>query len=99
MSSARLRSRVGEIGIVGVVRLDAYRHVFSNLGRDGTAKGNIEPWGGEVVHGALYRLTDTQLGTLDRLEGGYYVAHYERGVAEHGIPRDYWLRLVQTITR
>ncbi len=48
-----------------------------SLERDGTGYANVEPAGADdVVEGALYTLTKTDLLRLDRVEG--YPAHYTR---------------------
>jgi hypothetical protein len=71
MSSARLSRRVGAFDILGCARLPEYRHLFNKHGSDDTAKGNIQPDGGQQVHGALYQLSAEQTAILDRYEGGY----------------------------
>lgn len=71
ISSARLRTRVGDVGIEGLAWLPRHEHRFSKRGRDGTGKGNIEPHPRRDVHGVLYALSASQLTTLATFEGGY----------------------------
>ena len=123
MSRPRLEDRVGRVELLGRARLEAHRHRFSKLGRDGTGKGNIEAHTHERVWGVVYGLDDEQLEQLEGFEFGYrrvelevhldraqavaaisfqalsiveglaptrgYLAHYLRGMDEHGVPHDY----------
>jgi len=57
--------------------LRGYEHRFSKLGRDGTAKGNIEVISGGLVHGIAYRIEREQLERLAELEGGYRLIELE----------------------
>lgn len=71
LSSARLRARVGEVGLRGRALLPLHEHAFSKLGHDGTAKGTIRPHPRRGVHGVLYELSPPQLRRLFTFEGGY----------------------------
>lgn len=71
MSRARLEQRVGRTTVLGVTRLEGYRHRFSKLGNDGTGKGNIEAHAGEAVWGVVYDLDDRQFARLTQFEFGY----------------------------
>jgi hypothetical protein len=71
MSRRRLEDRVGDVVVWGRGTVHGYRHRFDKLGFDGTAKGNIEPSSGHEVVGVLYRLTRSQVDTLEAFEGGY----------------------------
>lgn len=79
MCSHRLRTRVGEVRVVGRVHLPGYEHGFTKLGTDGTGKGNIERRDRRVVHGVLYQLSDRQFEVLAGFETGYV----QREVATH----------------
>jgi cation transport regulator ChaC len=71
MSRTRIESRIGEIEHHGWATLPDFVHSFSHRGSDGTAKGNVHPRPGEVVHGVLYRLSPEQVEGLHAFEGGY----------------------------
>ena len=71
MSRTRLQARVGDVADLGHAVLRDHRHRFNKLGRDGTGKGNVEPYTGAVVHGVLYHLSIAQLQHLETFEGGY----------------------------
>lgn len=123
MSRLRLEARIGSVVVLGGWRAEGFVHRFNKLGADGTAKGNIVPAPGSVVHGVLFGLLPPQLESLRRYEGGYlerpigvvrgeealraitfvacaprdelpppsdeYLAHYRRGAAQHGLPKEY----------
>lgn len=71
LSRARLEARVGAVRVVGRAQLEAYRHRFSKLGRDGTAKGNIEQNRDTAVWGVIYDLDGAQHERLIEFESGY----------------------------
>ena len=43
----------------------------TTIGRDGTAKANVEASSGDEVWGVVYELSEDALETLDGFEGGY----------------------------
>lgn len=63
--------RIPEARSLGRARLKGYAFTCNKVGRDGTAKANVEATRAEDVWGVLYELTATNLDTLDRYEGGY----------------------------
>ncbi|GAB4538357.1 MAG: hypothetical protein Tsb0020_52530 [Haliangiales bacterium] len=71
MLRARIEARLGPVEVVGAAKLPDYAHAFDKYGFDGTAKGNINPAPGDVVHGVLYQITPPQLTQLATFEGGY----------------------------
>lgn len=74
MDRVRLEERVGRVEeTLGHVLLPGHAHSFSHRGRDGSAKGNIEPLGDGLVRGVLYRLMQGQTELLHPYEGGYDV--------------------------
>ena len=75
MSSARLRARVGDVGVQGRAVLAAHEHQFSKRGSDGTGKGHVAPHAWRSVHGVVYALADEQLVRLAEFEGGYVAAN------------------------
>ena len=71
MDSAQMRSRVPDARPLGRVRLAGYRFRCNKIGRDGSAKANVEVAVGHEVWGVLFELSDEGLVALDRYEGGY----------------------------
>jgi len=71
LTSARMLERVPEARVVGTGRLDGHRLLFDKVGRDGSAKANIEPAAESSVWGVVYEVPDARLAELDRVEGGY----------------------------
>lgn len=71
MDSAQMRTRVPEARPLGRVRLAGYRFHCNKIGRDGSAKANVEVAVGHEVWGVLFELSDEGLVALDRYEGGY----------------------------
>ncbi len=67
----RLRSRVGEVGTMGIAVLENHRLSFAKRGSDGSGKACVEPAPGERVWGAVYQLSAAQHGDLDAFEPGY----------------------------
>ncbi len=67
----RLRERIGEIDLAGVVELPGWRLCFDKRGADGSAKANLRPVPGSenVAWAAVYRVQPEQLPALDRFEG------------------------------
>lgn len=83
MSSARLRSRIGEVGLEGIAILREHRHRFNKLGNDGTAKGNIEAAPDARVYGVAYHVNASQLELLAAVESGYRGATVIVRLGEH----------------
>lgn len=71
MRTARLRARVGPVRAVGPARLPGHALRTDKPGRDGTAKANLRPSPGAVVHGVVFELGEGALEILDGFEGGY----------------------------
>ncbi|MFW5910048.1 MAG: gamma-glutamylcyclotransferase family protein [Thiohalospira sp.] len=69
MLTARLRARVPSTMPVGPARLADHRLAWRMAGPDGSAKCDITPAPGEVVHGVLFRLAEAELPLLDAAEG------------------------------
>ncbi|HSC77536.1 MAG TPA: gamma-glutamylcyclotransferase family protein [Candidatus Acidoferrales bacterium] len=76
MSRTQVEQRAGAPGEEKVARLDNYELNFDKVTRGGTGSANIVPADGQTVWGVLYRLSETQLRTLDRFEG--VPEHYRR---------------------
>ena len=85
MSTARLAARVREIRALGVGRLHDHELVFDKPGRDGTAKANVRPAGGRLVHGVVWEIGSDSLSALDRFEPGYI--RHELEIVVTGLPR------------
>ena len=71
LHSGRLRSRAPGARGLGAARLAGERLVCNKLGRDGTAKANLEPAPASRVWGALFSVPERDWGALDRAEAGY----------------------------
>jgi hypothetical protein len=69
MLTARLRARVPSAVAVDRARLADHRLAWRMAGPDGSAKCDIAPAPGEVVHGVLFRLAGEELPHLDAAEG------------------------------
>jgi gamma-glutamylcyclotransferase len=67
----RLRERIGEVELAGVVELPGWQLCFDKRGADGSAKANLRPVPGSdhVVWAAVYGVEPRQLPALDRFEG------------------------------
>ena len=67
----RLRERIGDIELAGVVCLPGWRLCFDKRGADGSAKANLRPVPGSdhVAWAAAYRVCPEQLPALDLFEG------------------------------
>lgn len=67
----RLRERIGETELAGVVKLPDWRLCFDKRGADGSAKANLRPvpGGDHVAWAAVYKVMPGQLPALDRFEG------------------------------
>lgn len=67
----RLRERIGDIELAGVVELPGWRLCFDKRGADGSAKANLRPVPGSdhVAWAAVYRVAPEQWPVLDRFEG------------------------------
>ncbi len=81
----RLRERIGEIKLAGVVELPGWRLCFDKRGADGSAKANLRPAPGsdQVAWAAAYRVQPNQLPALDRFEGcggGYETFRFDVSV-------------------
>jgi gamma-glutamylcyclotransferase (GGCT)/AIG2-like uncharacterized protein YtfP len=76
MSRTQVEQRAGAPGEEKVARLDNYELNFDKVTRGGTGSANLVPAEGRTVWGVLYRLSETQLRTLDRFEG--VPEHYRR---------------------
>jgi gamma-glutamylcyclotransferase len=67
----RLRERIGDVELAGVVELPGWRLCFDKRGDDGSAKANLRPVPGSnhVAWAAAYRVQPEQWPALDRFEG------------------------------
>lgn len=75
LSSLRLKARLPHVRLVASAVLHGYRLTFDMLSTDGSAKCNIVKGTPEdTVYGAVYTLTQLEMGQLDAIEG----ARYER---------------------
>ena len=74
MLRERLVERVGEVGVVGGVRLSGYQLGFTMQSRDGSGKCHAS-WTGRrahTLHGVVYRMNHEQKQLLDHYEGPRY---------------------------
>ncbi len=71
MESAQMALRVPDARVLGRARLRGYRFACNKIGRDGSAKANVESCDGLEVWGVLFEISDGDLSDLDRFEGGY----------------------------
>jgi len=71
MSSERLRSRSTSVKVIGRAFLNDWKIVFNKRSRDGSGKANLVESPGNVTWGVLYEICNSDLDTLDRVEGGY----------------------------
>ncbi len=71
MSSARLHSRVASAKIIGPAFLKDRRMLFNKHSKDSSGKANLIESPGDVTWGVLYEIDIQDLGTLDKVEGGY----------------------------
>ena len=87
----RLRERIGDVELAGVVELPGWRLCFDKRGADGSAKANLRPVPGSehVAWAAVYRVQPEQLPALDRFEGcggGYETFRFDVRVHGHWQP-------------
>lgn len=71
MSSARLRSRIPSVKVVGQAYLKDRKVLFNKLSTDGSGKANLVESPGDVTWGVLYEMNDSDVEQLDRIEKGY----------------------------
>jgi len=71
MSSERLRSRIASVKVIGHAFLKDWKMVLNKRSRDGSGKANLVESPGDVTWGVLYEIRNSDLETLDRVEGGY----------------------------
>lgn len=71
MSTARLRSRVGDAQPLGRAFVDGWRLAFDKPGRDGTGKANLVETASARTWGVLFELPADAWSALDRFEPGY----------------------------
>ncbi len=95
MNTAQMRSRAGDVAEDRPARLMNYEFVFNKKVRGGTAAANIRPAQGSVVHGILYKISDSSYRNLDRFEGA--PVHYRRiqlevlDADDHSIPAEAYI--------
>ena len=71
LDSTQLRERLGMARVVQAARLPGFTLQCNKVGRDGTAKANIEARTDDLVWGLVWELDDDALRRLDRFEQGY----------------------------
>ncbi|GIV89167.1 MAG: hypothetical protein KatS3mg055_1685 [Chloroflexus sp.] len=71
MSLERLRSRIASVKVIGRAFLKDWNMVLNKRSRDGSGKANLVESPGDVTWGVLYEIHNSDLDTLDRVEGGY----------------------------
>jgi gamma-glutamylcyclotransferase (GGCT)/AIG2-like uncharacterized protein YtfP len=76
MSRVQMHSRAGEIAEEKNGKLENYEIVFNKKARGGSATANIRPASGKAVHGVLFRIPESGLKALERLQG--VPQHYRR---------------------
>lgn len=87
----RLRERIGQVELAGVVELPGWRLCFDKRGADGSAKANLRPVPGSkhVAWAAVYRVEPEQWPALDRFEGcggGYETFRFDVNLHQHWRP-------------
>ena len=85
MKTSRLQSRVPSAKALGRARLLGKRLVCDKQSKDGSGKANLETSAGHLVWGVLFEIDLSELGKLDRAEGGYQRAEL-RILDEDGNP-------------
>lgn len=71
LDSRQLRERLGAARAVAVAHLPGFTLRCNKVGRDGTAKANIDADPDGTVWGLVWELDNEALSRLDRFEGGY----------------------------
>ncbi|MAE95930.1 MAG: gamma-glutamylcyclotransferase [Deltaproteobacteria bacterium] len=110
LAHARMAERIPSSRPAGIARLDGYDVVCNKLGRDGSAKANLEASGEALVWGVLYELVEAELQILDRFEGGYEriqvsvtrddgasllaVTYQSHRITENRVPFDWYRALI-----
>ena len=87
----RLRARIGDFELAGVVELPGWRLCFDKRGADGSAKANLRPVPGSQYRAwaAAYRVSPEQLPVLDHFEGcggGYETIRFDIDLDGHWQP-------------
>ncbi|QOC21754.1 gamma-glutamylcyclotransferase [Wenzhouxiangella sp. AB-CW3] len=87
----RLRERIGDIELAGVVGLPGWRLCFDKRGADGSAKANLRPMPGSdhCAWAAAYRVHEYQLPVLDQFEGcggGYETFRFDVCIGKQWVP-------------
>ena len=85
----QMRARLGDAEIVGVGYLPGYSLAFNKRGWDGTAKANLVA--SSKIHkawGVFYKITQRQIETMSRYEGGYSKV-WVRGHLAEVLPEDF----------
>ena len=94
MLAARLERRLGSCERLGAASLPGFALRFHKRGGDGSGKCDALATGepDDRLWGALFRLGDEQLATLDRIEGpGYARATVEVGLAGRVVAADLYV--------
>jgi GNAT superfamily N-acetyltransferase len=97
-----LRSRCPSARRVGQASLEGWRAVYDKPGADGSAKLNIRPDAGQVTHGVVYEIDDSDRAALDRAEPRYDVietphglTYTFRGEPSETAPSDWYVATVE----
>ncbi len=72
MDSTQMARRAPKARAHGPGRLRGYRFTCNKVGRDGSAKANVERADEAAVWGVLFEISAADLVELDRFEGGYW---------------------------
>lgn len=75
--TARMRERGAAFARARPAILRGHRLVFDKRGFDGSARANVAPDAGGVVHGVVYDLPGEGLEALRGFEGGYDLAEVQ----------------------
>ncbi|MBI2485611.1 MAG: gamma-glutamylcyclotransferase [Deltaproteobacteria bacterium] len=67
----RSESRVPSAKTIGRARLLNKLMVCNKESKDGSSKANLVDSPGDIVWGVLYEINSSEIGVLDRVEGGY----------------------------
>lgn len=71
MATSRMQQRIPDAQVVGVAVLRGWKLVWDKISKDGSGKANLQSASQSETWGVLYRLPETALTHLDRIEGNY----------------------------
>ena len=69
MWTARLRQRIGDFQVLGVVKLGGWEIHYNKIGADGSGKCSLDFAPGKISWGVAYRFSRAAKTKLDEIEG------------------------------